>query len=277
MLRTIVYIVIAFISVTTYAEDFYIKVLGPTACFIDYKSNEIEIPEEPMNVDLSIQKAKYLLNKDLFGYYDLSQNYPTPLQKEVFKETKEYAELLENFNQIYENTKNTKFYILYDLYNNSSYNLDSKSFKFKIGLNDYNTTSKAGYFGIGGDICLSYPASKLSVRKTLTRSGSDYWLDQYLTTPSISTEIALNIEKQMSVYPCPLSLLFVVVLDKVSTEQRTLDFGGYVGRKTVTSQFILCKTIGLYIVNTDTNDIIADLSSVFTSNRKQGGKTTKRR
>ncbi len=230
-----------------------------------------------MNVDLPIQKVKYLLNKDLFGYYDLSQTYSTPLQKEAFKETKEYAELFENFNQIYESTKNTKFYILYNLYDNSAYDLSSKSFKFKIGLNDYNTTSKAGYFGIGGDICLSYPTSKLNIRKTLTRSGSDYWFDQYLSTPSISSDVALSIERQMSTYPCPLSLLFIVKLDKVSTEQRTIDFGGYVGRSTVTNQFILCKTIGLYVVNTETNEIISDLSSILTSNQNQRNKTTKRR
>lgn len=264
MNRLIILLLIGLSALSVVAEDFYTKVLGPTACFIDYKGNEIEIPEEPMNIDVPIQKVVSILNKDIFGYYDLTRRYTTPLQQSEFKKSQEYRELSEAFNQTYKNCKDCNFYILYNLHDNTAFDVSSKCFKFKIGINDYNTTTKPGYLGLGNNICLSYPTGKLKIRKTLTRSGSDYWFDQYITTPKISEELAMSIEHSMAKYPCPISLLFIVKLGYISTEKRSMDFGGNIGRQTITNQFIMCKTVGLYIVNIKTNEVICDLSSILT-------------
>lgn len=265
MNKLIILLLIGFSALSVVAEDFYTKVLGPTACFIDYKANEIEIPEEPMTIDVPIQKVISILNKDIFSYYDLTSRYPTPLQQSEFRKTQEYRELSDAFNQTYKNCKDCNFYILYNLHDNTAFDVSSKCFKFKIGINDYNTTTTPEYLGLGNHICLSYPADKLKIRKTLTQIGSDYWLDQYITTPKISEELALSIEHSMAKYPCPISLLFIVKLGNVSTEKRSMDFGGYIGRQTITNQFIMCKTVGLYIVNIKTNEVVCDLSSVLIS------------
>ena len=250
----------------SYAEDFYTDILGTTACYINHEKGIFTIPEEPMEIEGKSSKMVSLLQKDLFLYFDLNEEYPTPLQQSQFKKTEEYAMLAEAFDETLQNTKTRNFYILYDLYQNCAYNINSKSFKFKIGINDYDAYTKTGgYISLGNDICISYPTSRLSVKKTLTSNGEDYWLDQYISTPVISEDVALKIEKAMGKYPCPYSLLFVVKPNSVAAETKVTNFGGYVGRQRYTTEFIMFKTIGLYVVNTETYQVICDLSAYLTS------------
>lgn len=238
--------------------------------FINIDKEQVLLPTDDGTwKNQKFSKLIDILNEDLFSYYGLNSTYSTPLQKQTFQKSEEYTQmLLPQFKEICNKVKGASFYTLFDLRYNEPYNITKHNFSFRIGVNDYNTTTTVGYIGLGKNFCVSYPQSRTTIKKSKTSYG-DYFIQQYISTPTVPEDIAITIEKGMESPYCPISLLFVVKPTKVSKEKISMNYGGYVGTQTAINENILSKTIGLYIVNTKTKEVLADLSSIFQTTTPQ--------
>lgn len=208
--------------------------------------------EDEYNI-CTVEQVVSLINKDIFGYFKLNQKYKTPLQKNAFKKTEEYTNYLSIFDYDYSCLATSKFYILYNLRYNTAYDIDKKSFIFRIGILDWQRTNQSGYIGLGKNICTTFPANKLNIKKKREYNGELYSY-QYIQIPVADEELALKIEGDMSNPYCSTCLLFVVELNKALSEKHP-EFPW-------TQNNILAKTINLYMVNTKTEQIYCDLSEL---------------
>lgn len=208
--------------------------------------------EDEYNI-CKVDQVASLMNKDVFGYFGLNQKYETPLQKNAFKKTEEYTNYLSLLNYDYSCLSASKFYILYNLRYNSEYDIDKKSFIFRVGVLDWQRTSQSGYIGFGKNICTSFPTNKLNIKKE-REYNNELYAYQYIQIPIANEDLALKIEEDMSNPYCSTCLLFVVELNKVSSEKHP-EFPW-------AQNNILAKTINLYMVNTKTEQIYYDLSEL---------------
>lgn len=222
---------------------------------IEHKTGEFYLSggsEDEYNI-CKVDQVASLMNKDVFGYFGLNQKYETPLQKNAFKKTEEYANYLSQLNYDYSCLSDSKFYILYNLRYNNAYDVDKKSFIFRIGVLDWQRTNQSGYIGFGKNICTSFPTNKLNVKRT-REYNDELYAYQYAQIPIADEDLALKIEEDMSNPYCSTCLLFVVELNKVSSEKHP-EFPW-------TQNNILAKTVNLYMVNTKTEQIYCDLSEL---------------
>lgn len=242
---------------------------------VNVDKEEVLLPTDGEFWELqSFDKLRAILENDLISYFDLSDKYSTPLKKQTFQKAPEYTDsLLPAFNKIRESVKNAKFYTLYNLQYNESYNVTKRCFAFNIGVDDYYTTTTPGYIGLGNCFCISFPQSRTKITKSNTSSGG-YFLQQYITTPTIPEEIALRIENEMENPYCSMRLMFIVKPIKVTTERMTMNFGGYVGVQNIVNKNILANTIGMYIVDIETNEVLCDLSGIFSTSATTHRKST---
>ncbi|MDD4761000.1 MAG: hypothetical protein PHU66_09355, partial [Bacteroidaceae bacterium] len=208
--------------------------------------------EDEYNI-CKVEQVASLINKDVFGYFGLNQRYETPLQRNTFKKTEEYANYLSELTNDYSCLSASIFYILYNLRYNSAYDINKKSFTFRIGVLDWQRTSQSGYIGFGKNICTSFPANKLNIKRT-REYNNEVYAYQYIQIPIADEDLALKIEEDMSNPYCSTCLLFVVELNKVSSEKHP-EFP-------LVQNNILAKTLNLYMVNTKTEEIYCDLSEL---------------
>lgn len=241
-------------SVCAWGQVSYENVINE--CYkIEHKTGEFYLSggsEDEYNI-CKVDQVASLMNKDVFGYFGLNQKYETPLQKNAFKKTEEYDSYLSQLNYDYSCLFTSKFYILYNLRYNEAYNIDKKSFIFRIGVLDWQRTSQSGYIGFGKNICTSFPTNKLNVKKT-REYNNELYAYQYIQIPIADEDLALKIEEDMSNPYCSTCLLFVVELNKVSSEKHP-EFPW-------AQNNILAKTVNLYMVNTKTEQIYCDLSEL---------------
>ena len=222
---------------------------------INHKTGEIYLSggsEDEYNI-CRVDQVASLMNKDVFGYFGLNQKYETPLQKNAFKKTEEYANYLSQLNYDYSCLSGSKFYILYNLRYNSEYDINKKSFIFRIGVLDWQRTNQSGYIGFGKNICTTFPANKLNIKRT-REYNNELYAYQYIQIPIADEDLALKIEEDMSNPYCSTCLMFVVELNKVSSEKHP-EFPW-------AQNNILAKTVNLYMVNTKTEQIYCDLSEL---------------
>ena len=252
-----------------------INVWGQTNCqdiisnypYIDVETDKVEFPAEPMEIYGDINKLVALLNKDIFSFYDMNDKYPTPLQKNAYMNTEEYLNTyLPSFNEVYQATIEGKFIVLYNLRYNKPYDIQNRCFKFRIGVRDFYKTRKNGYISMGNALCVSFPKERLKTTKTPIDKGN-YYFYQDITTPSIPEDIALKIEQEMDKPTCSVCLMFIVQPRSVSQETQYVNFGGYIGAQEITTDFVFAKTIGLYIVDTETYEVLADISNILSTSK----------
>lgn len=254
-MRKISVVLIATIcSISAWGQKSYEDVINE--CYeIDYKAEVFYLSggnEDEYNI-CKVEQVASLINKDVFGYFGLNQKYETPLQKNAFKKTQEYATYLSELNYDYSCLSTSKFYILYNLRYNTAYDIDKKSFIFRIGVLDWQRTNQSGYIGFGNNICTTFPPNKLNIKRT-REYNNELYAYQYIQIPIADENLALKIEKDMSNPYCSTCLLFVVELNKVSSEKHP-EFPW-------TQNNILAKTVNLYVVNTKTEQIYCDLSEL---------------
>lgn len=254
-MRAILAILITFIcSANAFAQKSYDDIIRE--CYqIDAKRGKIYLSggnEDEYEIR-SVEQVASLMQKDVFGYFGLNQKYSTPLQKSAFSKTEEYTNYMSEIDYHHSYIFDSKFYILYNLRYNSEYDINKKSFIFRIGVLDWQRTNQLGYIGFGKNICTSYPANKLNIKKT-REYNNELYAYQYIQIPVAEEDLALKIEKDMSNPYCSTCLLFVVELNKVSSEKHP-EF-------TWAQNNILAKTINLYMVNTKTEQIYCDLSEL---------------
>lgn len=264
MKRFLISVVVTLCSILAWGQKTYNKIITDYP-YIDLEHDEVCIPSDPQEIICKREKLIHLLNKDMYSYFDLNEEYPTQLQKNAYKKTQEYAWNLEQFNADYKATTTSKFYILKSLWNNTAYDVNKRCFNFRLGVTSLDKTNVPGYIGLtsitGGatNVCITFPQNRLTIKKEPTYDGSDYWISQYIRTPVISEDLAFTIEQGMSKLDCPISLMFIVVPQRVSKEIRNWKYGQ------LQQDFILAKTVGLYIVDTQKESILCDLSKIFTS------------
>jgi len=195
-----------------------------------------------------------LLQKDVFGYFDLKQKYSTPLKQQTFLRTEEYTNYLQRLERDYSIFTNSEFSISYNLRYNSPYDIDNKCFIFKTMIADFLRTSLSDYIGFEGNINASFPQKYLKIQKVRAFDGELY-AEQYIRIPLADKECALKIETDMENPYCSTSLVFIVKLDKVVSEKNPEFFWAL--------DNILLETERLYIANTKTGEVYCDLSMLL--------------
>lgn len=264
MKRLLLFLIVTLSSVLSWGQITYSDIITNYP-YIDLEDDEVCIPSEPMETTGKREMLFHLLDRDMYSYFNLNEEYPTQLQKNAYKKTQEYAWNLEQFNADYKATTTSKFYILKNLRYNKNYDVNKRCFNFNLGVNALDVTNIPGYIGLTdltgspSDVCITFPSNRLTIKKERTYDGSGYWVSQYIRTPIISEELAMEIEQGMAKPNCPIALMFIVIPQKVSKEIRTWKYGK------IQQNFILAKTVGLYIVDTQKEQILCNFSKIFTA------------
>lgn len=238
-------------------NPFYEAIMHPV---IDVENGEIDDCFSTM-YSISLKRFGYLLKNDIVGYNGLENEYKTDLQKEEFKKSKEYELLAPNFKEAQECVKRSDFCILYNLRHKEPYNVSKKAFVFSFLEKDFNVTSKSGYIGLGSGVCVTSPLKYTQVSKVLFDGKP--CLKQSLTLPYKDTRNALRIEKDMENPNCSTYLVFKVRIQNMEQEKRMTNFGGNVGTMLFPWNYLLCKTVGIYIVNRKTEEVLGDFSNLL--------------
>jgi len=254
-MRVILTILISFICGTNiFAQKSYDDIIGE--CYqIDAKSGKVYLSggnEDEYEIR-SVEQIASLMQKDVFGYFGLNQKYSTPLQKSAFSKTEEYTNCMSEIDYHHSYIFDSKFYILYNLRYNQAYDLNKKAFVFRIMILDFLRTNQARYLGFGKNINTLLPSNMLIVKKERWKDGELY-ANQYIQIPIADENLALKIEEDMANPYCSTCLMFVVQLNKTSTEKHP--------ESMFVQDNILAKTVNLYLVNTKTEEIYCDLSEL---------------
>lgn len=254
-MRAILAILITFICcATAFAQKSYDDIISE--CYqIDAKNGKFYLSggnEDEYEIR-SVEQVASLMQKDVFGYFGLNQKYSTPLQKSAFSKTEEYTNYMSEIDYHHSYIFDSKFYILYNLRYNQAYDLNKKAFVFHIMILDFLRTNQIGYLGFGKNINTSLPPNILMVKKERWQDGELY-ANQYIKIPIADENLALKIEEDMTNPYCSTCLMFVVQLNKTSTEKHP-EF-------MFAQDNILAKTVNLYMVNTKTEQIYCDLSEL---------------
>ncbi|MBP1629583.1 MAG: hypothetical protein H6Q15_476 [Bacteroidetes bacterium] len=210
--------------------------------------------DEDYDDGLSIKKIAALIKKDVFYYFNLDLKYNTPLQKKAFSKTKEYSDYMTLINNHHSDIFDRKFYILYNLKRNNPYNLNKKVFVFEINPVNYSHINTLGYLGLGKNINVFLPNNLLTIKKR------EHFPLQTITIPISDENLALKIEQDMEKYDCSTYLMFIVKLNGIKTEKSPTFI--------YSEENILTKTLGLYIVNTETKEIYCDLTKLLNTKSK---------
>lgn len=254
-MRAILAIFITFICGTNcFAQKSYDDIISE--CYqIDAKNGKFHLSggnEDKCEIR-RVEQVVALMRKDVFGYFGLNQKYSTPLQKSAFSKTEEYTNYMSAIDYHHSYIFDSKFYILYNLRYNQAYDLNKKAFVFRVMILDFLRTNQAGYLGFGKNINTSLPSNMLMVKKERWQDGELY-ANQYIQIPIADENLALKIEEDMANPYCSTCLMFVVQLNKTSTEKHP-EF-------MFAQDNILAKTVNLYMVNTKTEQIYCDLSEL---------------
>ena len=206
-----------------------------------------------------------LLRKDVIGYYGLGDKYNTELKIKTYKQTDDYRDSYETMMEEYKFFTQGKGYILFNLRYNSNYDVAKRCFMFKIGFDDLYRYSQPNYLCFEKGLSLTYPTAYLTRSKQETNLATNGTFNyNILKTTIIPEEIALKIEKEMENPYCNARLLLIFKLTNTAKEKKTV--AGYY----IDQDFIIGKTIGAYLINVKTEEVYADMSSIFkqtTTNR----------
>ena len=245
-------------------------------CFISFSpDNRLEefkfINEYGEWVECSTANMAALLRKDVIAYYGLEDKYDTPLKISAYKKTDDYQDMVERIGEEYYVMTQKKSYMLYSLAHNNPYDMAKHCFNFKINFDNIAKCSTPNYFSFGGGLALTFPSAYMTYKKVATDENSyGYWQFNILRTPIIPEETALKIEENLN----KSSILFIFKIQKSNIENKPiLGVSGY----TMEVPFVLGKTIGVYIVNTATDEVYADISNILSQSTPNKKPTTQRR
>lgn len=222
-------------------------------------------------VECSTANMAALLRKDVIVYYGLEDKYDTPLKISAYKKTDDYQDMIERIGEEYNVMTQSKSYMLYSLAHNNPYDMAKHCFNFKIIFDNIAKCSTPNYFSFGGGLALTFPSAYMTYKKVATNENSyGFWQYNILRTPVISEETALKIEENLN----NSSILIIFKIQKSNIENKPiLGVSGY----TMEVPFVLGKTIGVYIVNTATGEVYADISNILTQTTPNKKPTTQRR
>lgn len=233
-------------SLSLFAQQTVSELTNGCGQFLDAKKYiEEQVVKARDGEGKPVEMPTYVLNQifnlQVIPYFNV-QGYDTELKQELFKETDEYKELEIKLREEREVVKNTRFFYIHPL--GSNYSLDNGGFLYQIELYEGRYVNFNGYIN-HGTLCIEYatkrfPKNRIEIIKRW--GGSDYFYNQRVYFPVKDKQVALKIEdagkKQVGV-------LFIFKIDSVQ-EKRPFLFD---------VSFVLTKTEGIYIVNTQTGEI----------------------
>lgn len=229
------------------AQDNVIKIL-------DARNDKIPILVNGEWQIVDHYKIDALLEDNIYSFFKLHDKYPSPLKKQMFEKTSEYNdELLPIFNQAKADLLKTNYAILYTLYRNSNYDVEKRNFQFLISAITPDALKHPNTFSVENFYTFSVPQAAFEL-ETGTIFGRPYER-RYFITPVISEEIAVEVEDGMQNHPSPYSLLFIVNIEGIKEQGNSMGFS---------MPYVLTKAKKAYLYNTETEEVVADLNSIFT-------------
>lgn len=193
-------------------------------------------------VELKDYKIQNILELNVVSYFKLGGYYDTDLKRELFKETDEYKQYESELKKIRDEMKKSSFYYIHKLNNN--YNLENSGFLYEIELYEGNYAGFPGYIN-HETLCIEYATKRFAQNKIDIQKrwgGSDYFYNQRVYLPVKDKRMALRIEEAGR---NQVGVLFLFKLDKTKNVKMLFS----------THTFILTKTEGIYIVNTETGEV----------------------
>ena len=199
--------------------------------------------EEGTDIEISANDIRDILELNVVSYFNI-KGYDTDFKKEVFKETDEYKQYENELKEFRDDLKSHSFYYIHKLRN--VYDLEKGGFRYDIVLNDYDYFYFPGYIN-HKTLCIEYatkrfPKNNVEVNKWW--GGSFYNYTQRVFLPVSDKHVALKIEEAEREQ---IGVLFVFKID--STKKERPNSGLF------PETFILTKTEGIYIVNTETGEV----------------------
>lgn len=222
----------------------------------DIKRIDLKKKEMPILVNgewdwYSFDKVDAILNNDLYEFFQI-RNVSTPLQKKKFEESAEYTDSIAPlFKTIRKDLLSAYYGISFNLEGNIPYNVVENRFNFRIGFPNDSRTKRPESIFFNGNLCVQLPAKNMIIRQN--NIGGYYSLSQFVVTPKVPEDLALEIERGMADKNCPYSLLFVVKVEK-TLEIPSMFRNDY---------YTICKAVGLFIYNHETNKIVVDFDDIF--------------
>lgn len=221
---------------------------------IDVRNDKIPILVDGEWQIMDHYKVLNLLEDNIYSFFGLHDKYPSALKKQMFEKTPEYTDVLvPKFQKIKEDLKNTDYAIMYYLYNNNNYNVENRNFKFTISTITPDALKQPNTFTFSNFYTTIVPKAAFEL-ETGTFFGKPYER-RYFVTPTISEEIAVDVEDAMRVHPCPYYLMFIVNIQGVKEQGNSMGFD---------MPYILTKPKEVYLYNEDTKTVVVDMKSIFT-------------
>ena len=193
------------------------------------------IPHEVKSYELGA-----IFNLDVISHYKI-KGYNTDLKRELFKETDEYKQYEKELKDYRDVVKNTTFYYIQKISGN--YNTEKGGFLYEKELYEGGYVKFPGFVNCG-TLCIEYatkrfPKNKLEIIKRL--GGRDYFYNQRIYLPVNDKQTALKIEDAGN----NRGVLFLFKIESIKREEILFS----------TQDFILTRTEGIYIVNTQTGEV----------------------
>lgn len=190
---------------------------------------------------LESNQFENLLNLDVVGYFNLSDEYNTELKRKYFKETDEYKQLYQQLKDEYNQIINSYFYMpIYIVCSENKYNLQKQSFRFRNSEPDeFHFGYNSGYLQFN-NICVKKPSNVALIENRIS-TGYETFMEQLYYIPVRNEKSALQIEDNCS----SVSLMYILKIEGIEKRRTSIFITNYI--KTVVKNIL--------IFNRDTEEI----------------------
>lgn len=197
--------------------------------------------EDGEKKEVPLYRLKSIYDLDVISYYKI-KGFDTNLQKELYKETDEYRELVKKLSAVRDSVKGLSYYYIHEL--KSNYDLNKAAFLYEIEQYEGNYTNIPGYIS-HGDFCFEYATKRfpnnkiyISVRQSYV---GDKFYNQRIYLPVKDKQTALKIELAGK----NKAVLFVFKINTIKMVQ------GIFFKK----ERALTRAEGIYIINSETGEV----------------------
>ena len=242
---SLISVLITLCSIPLWSQQTISELVKGCGTFVDAKGY---IPEQIIKVhyedgtpyEIKSYELGYIYNLDVVSHFKM-KGYNTDLKRDLYKETEEYQQYKNELSKIRDTVKNTTFYYIHKF--KSNYNVEKMGFLYEKELYEGGYVEFPGYIN-HGTLCIEYatkrfPKNKLEIIKRW--GGSDYFYNQRAYLPVKDKQAALKIEDAGN----NKGVLFLFKVDSIKKEKILFS----------TRDFILTRTEGIYIVNTQTGEV----------------------
>lgn len=197
--------------------------------------------EDGTETEISAKEIRDILELNVVSYFNI-KGYDTDLKKDLFKETDEYKQYETELKKIRDELKEYSFYYIHKIRN--VYDVEKGGFRYDIILGESDYVNFSGYIN-HRTLCIEYatkrfPKNHIEVNKWW--GGTFYNYTQRIYFPVTDKRVALQIEEAGREQ---VGVLFIFKIDSTKVERPGL----------WPQTFILTKTEGIYIVNTETGEV----------------------